>query len=137
MLDLFRHWMQKEGVQDIQLHQADALDLENQLPEGWKGYDLIVSSTMLEYISKEDLGQALGNLRKLLNREGRLLVFVTKRTWLTRWTAAKWWRTNLFDHEGLEGELRKAGFTTIQKKTLPGSWVTFIMVIEAGNSVYG
>jgi hypothetical protein len=67
----------------------------------------------------------------LLNKNGRLLVIVTKRTWLTRWTAAKWWRTNLFDREELEGELRQAGFTTIQKKTLPASWDSFMMAIEA------
>jgi len=132
MLDLFRQWMHKEGVQDIQLQQANVLDLENQLPKDWKGYDLIVSSTMLEYIPEEKLSQALSSLRRLLNWDGHLLVFATKETRITRWTAAKWWRTNLFDREQLEVELRQAGFTTIQKKTLPDSWDSFIMVIEAG-----
>jgi hypothetical protein len=50
-----------------------------------------------------------------------------------RWTAAMWWRTNLFDQEELEAELRQAGFTTIQKKTLPKSWNSFMIAIEAEN----
>ena len=132
MLDLFRQWMNKEGVQDIQLQQANVLDLENQLPQGWAGYDLIVASAMLEYIPKEKLSQALGNLRNLLNQNGRLLVFVTKRTWIAQWIGAKWWKTNLFDREELERVLRQAGFTTSQKKTLPVSWDSFMLAIEAG-----
>jgi hypothetical protein len=55
MLDPFRHWMNKEGVQDIQLRQANALDLENQLPQSWTGYDLMVSAAMLEYIPQSRL----------------------------------------------------------------------------------
>jgi hypothetical protein len=86
---------------------------------------------MLEYIPKDKLSQALGNLRKLLNHDGRLLAIVTKRTRLTTWTGAKWWGTNLFDHEEIERELRQAGFTAIQKKTLPASWDSFMMAIEA------
>lgn len=132
MLDMFRHWMNKEGVQDIQLRQANALDLENQLPQSWTGYDLIVSAAMLEYIPNEKLSQVLSNLRSLLHNNGRLLVFATKRTRITRWTAAKWWKTNLFDPEALEIELRSAGFTTIKEKRLPGSWDSYMMAIEAG-----
>jgi hypothetical protein len=87
---------------------------------------------MLEYIPKEKLNQALGSLRKLLNKNGCLLVFVTKRTWITKWTAAKWWRTNLFDRNELEVELHQAGFATIQNKTLPAAWDSYMMAIEAG-----
>jgi SAM-dependent methyltransferase len=132
MLDLFREWMKKEGVRDIQLQEADVLDLEYQLPESWIDYDLIVSSALLEYIPKEKLSQALGNIRGLLRNNGHLLVFVTRRTWVTRWTAAKWWRTSLFDQKELEEELRRAGFTTVQKKMLPASWDSFMMAVEAG-----
>jgi ubiquinone/menaquinone biosynthesis C-methylase UbiE len=57
MLELFQQWMQKEGVQDIQLQQANVLDLENKLPENWIGYDLIVSSAMLGYIPEEKLAR--------------------------------------------------------------------------------
>ncbi len=131
MLDLFRQWMDHEGIQDIELQQADALDLDRQLPQDWKDYDLIVSSAMLEYIPKEKLSQVLTNLKSLLHREGALLLLVTRQTGITRWLAAKWWHTNLFDYEELKAELRQAGFTAIQKEKLPGYWGSFILAIEA------
>jgi cyclopropane fatty-acyl-phospholipid synthase-like methyltransferase len=62
MLDIFRRWMDKEAIRDIQLKQADVLDLENQLLKDWAGYDLIVSSAMLEYIPREKLNQTLSSL---------------------------------------------------------------------------
>jgi ubiquinone/menaquinone biosynthesis C-methylase UbiE len=132
MLELFRQWVEKEKVQGIQFRQANVLDLENQLPADWSGYDLIVSSAMLEYIPKEKISQALSNLRRLLGKNGRLLILVTKQTWIAKWTAAKWWKTNLFNREDLEIQLREAGFPTIQKKKLPDSWDSFMMAIEAG-----
>jgi len=132
MLDLFHQWIRKEAIQNIYLQQANVLDLENQLPQDWVDYDLIVASALLEYIPRDQLIQALGSLKGLLNHQGRLLVFGTKRTRLTWWTAAKWWRTNLFDFESLEEKLRQAGFSTIQKKRLPASWNKYMIAIEAG-----
>ena len=119
MLDLFGAWVEKEGAKNIALQQANVLDLENQIPPHWKSFDLIVSSAMFEYIPKENLGQALRNLKRLLHENGRLLVFVTRRTWIASWTGALWWRTNLFDPDELEGELQQAGFKTVQFKKLP------------------
>jgi cyclopropane fatty-acyl-phospholipid synthase-like methyltransferase len=133
MLDLFRQWIQKQGAQDIQLQQADVLALPEQLPADWSAYDLIVSSTMLEYIPKEKIGLALGNLRSLLRQPGRLLLLVTRRTRLTEWAAGRWWRTNLFDEHELADALRQAGFDAIKNQTLPGRWDAFILAIEAGN----
>ena len=119
MLDLFGAWVEKEGAKNIALQQANVLDLENQIPPHWKSYDLIVSSAMFEYIPKENLGQALRNLKRLLHENGRLLVFVTRRTWIASWTGALWWRTNLFDPKELEGELQQAGFKTVQLRSCP------------------
>jgi ubiquinone/menaquinone biosynthesis C-methylase UbiE len=131
MLDLFHQWINKEAVQNIHLQQANVLDLENQLPQDWVDFDLIVASALLEYIPKDKLSQALGNLKGLLHHQGRLLVIATKRTRLTSWTAARWWRTNLFDQEELEKELRQAGFTTIEMKKLPESWDAYMIAVEA------
>jgi len=131
MLDLFHQWISKEAVQNIFMQQANVLDLEHQLPQEWVDYDLIVASALLEYIPRDQLSQALGNLKGLLNHQGRMLVFVTKRTRLTRWTAAKWWRTNLFDRETFEGTLRRAGFTIFQQKRLPAGWDKYMFAMEA------
>jgi 2-polyprenyl-3-methyl-5-hydroxy-6-metoxy-1,4-benzoquinol methylase len=131
MLDLFRRWMDEEKVQDIQLQQANVLALDNQLPQDWQDYDVVVSSALLEYIPKEKLSLALGNLRQLLNQKGRLLVFVTKRTWIAKWTGAKWWGTNLYDPDEVEDYLRQAGFSNIQFKKLPDRWNGFMLAVEA------
>lgn len=80
-LDLFGEWTHQEGVQNIRMQQADALDLDRQLPPEWAGYDLIVSSAMLEYIPKDRLGLVLDQLKRRLNVTGRLLLFVTRRIW--------------------------------------------------------
>lgn len=131
MLEFFNTWMKKEEVEDIQLHQANVLNLENQIPPDWTGYDLIVSSAMLEHIPKEKLGLALGNLRRLINENGRLLVFATKRTWIAKWTGTKWWGTNLFDPAELEKLLHQAGFITVQFKKMPKNWNSFMLAVEA------
>jgi ubiquinone/menaquinone biosynthesis C-methylase UbiE len=131
MLDLFRQWIKKENAQEIQLCQANVLELEGQLPQDWIDYDLIVTSAMLEYLPKEKLSQALGNLRRLLKSNGLLLAFVTRQTRISSWLGKNWWQTNLFDQEELEAELRKAGFAAFQKKKLTASWDSYIMAIEA------
>lgn len=133
MLDLFRQWVTVEGAQDIHVQQADVLGLERQLPPDWKDYGLVVSSAMLEYIPKEMRRQALANLRGLLQKNGRLLLFVTKRNWITRWIGTKWWGTNLFDRDTLEAVLFEAGFKTAQFKPLPAGWDAFMLAVEALN----
>src|ERR1051325_10008754 len=46
MLDDFRGTLRRKGIDDIQLAQANVLELD-QLPEGWTNYDLVVSASML------------------------------------------------------------------------------------------
>jgi ubiquinone/menaquinone biosynthesis C-methylase UbiE len=134
MLDLFRQWMEKEEAQDIQLRLANVLELEGQLPDEWSGYDLIVSSALLEYVPKDQIHLALNNLRQLLDQNGRLLIFLTKRTWIAKWTGAKWWATNLFDPDEVEEDLRQAGLASIQFKKLPAYWNGFMLAVEAKSS---
>lgn len=131
MLDIFRDWIAQESAQNIHLRQADVLELERDLPPGWRAYDLIAASTLLEYISHQHLGLALRNLKGLLAQQGRLMLIVTKQTRLTHWLAARWWRTNLFDPAALEELLRQAGFREVQKKTLPGGWDKYLIALEA------
>jgi cyclopropane fatty-acyl-phospholipid synthase-like methyltransferase len=132
MLALFQQWVDEEGAQRIHLQQADVLDLQNQLPSDSNSFDWIVSSAMLEYIPEENRDQALQNIKGLLKENGHILLFLTKQTWITRWTGAKWWGTNLFDREVLTAELSRAGYTTIQTHRLPKGWNAFMMAVSAG-----
>jgi cyclopropane fatty-acyl-phospholipid synthase-like methyltransferase len=135
MLAIFQQWIEAEGAQSIQLHRADALDLRDQLPYEWKGFDWVISSAMLEYIPLENLQKALSNLKEVLNDNGHMLLFLTKRTWITRWIGAKWWGTNLFDRDELTTELYKAGFARIQYHPLPKGWDSFMLAVELRNMV--
>jgi cyclopropane fatty-acyl-phospholipid synthase-like methyltransferase len=136
MLDLFAQWIQNEGAQNIHIRQADVLDLRDQLPPDWAGYDLVVSSTMLEYIAMERRHQALANLKGVLRgngsgENGRLLLFVTRRTWVTRLTGQKWWGAGLFDRVSLAAELRRSGFSHVHFRPMPGRWDSFLLAAKA------
>ena len=131
MLEIFRQWIETEDAQNMHTVQADVLDLESQLPHDWAGYDWIITSGMLEYIPNADLELALGNLRGLLNPDGHLLLFATRRNWITRWVGTSWWGANLFDQEKITLGLKSVGFKAIRFKDLPGYWRSFMMAVEA------
>ncbi len=110
MLDLFKSWIDKMGASNISLRQADVLKLD-QLPSDWTGYDRIVSSGMLEYVSKDEIRQALTGLRKLLKPDGKLALFITKRNLLTKLLVGWWWKANTYSREELQKIFTDAGFS--------------------------
>jgi 2-polyprenyl-3-methyl-5-hydroxy-6-metoxy-1,4-benzoquinol methylase len=130
MLDIFQGWITENGATNIEVKQADVIEIET-LPAHWKDFDLIVSSTMLEYIPHERVQLVLGNLRQLLNSEGSLIVFVTKRNFLTRLLAGMWWKTNTFGETQIKEILHQAGFNDITFRQFSRGWANFIMVVEA------
>ncbi len=131
MLDIFRQRAMEKDWENIQFQQADVLDLENQLPSDWNQYNTIVSSAMLEYIPKTSLSQALKNLKHLLQPNGTLILFATRRTWITKMAGQLWWGTNLFDPGGLEDAVHGVGFTRVQFKKLPRGWDAFMLAAVA------
>ena len=112
MLDIFQQWIAENGANSIEIKQADVLAIES-LPPHWKDYDLIVSSTMLEYIPKDKVLHALSNLKQLVKRDGILLVFVTKRNIMTRLLAGGWWKTNIYEESEIQRFFENAGFAEI------------------------
>ena len=118
MLDRFRAKLAARGIEGIELIEADVLHLD-QLPSSWAGYDLIVSASMLEYVPRELLPQALGGLRHLLAKDGRLLLFITKRNWLTRPMIGRWWQSNLYTATEIADALRASGFQGLEFRSFP------------------
>ena len=118
MLDRFRATLAARGIRGIELAQADVLALE-QLPASWREYDLVVSSAMLEYLPPERLSHALNGLRGLLRANGLLVVFITRRNWLTRPLIGRWWHSNLYAKDQLEGAFRAAGFCSMSFGRFP------------------
>jgi cyclopropane fatty-acyl-phospholipid synthase-like methyltransferase len=80
------------------------------LPGGWSDYDLVVSASMLEYVPRERFASALAGLRKLLRDDGRFVLFITRRNWLTRTLIGRWWAGNLYSAVEVLDALRAAGF---------------------------
>ena len=130
MLEVFHRWITKQGANNIEIQKADILEIDT-LPPYWKNYELIVASTMLEYLPRDKVEYALGNLKGLLGTEGILLLFITKRNFITRWLAKKWWKTNLYDGQEIVTLLNSTGFAKFEFKKLSSGWASSILVIEA------
>ena len=118
MLDQFKVWINNNKINAIELQQADVLDL-TQLPQHWNNYDLIVSSAMLEYLPKDKLVTALGNLKKLLKSGGRMFIIISHDSWLMRLLITKWWQANLYNQEEFKNYLNKAGLQVVRFRRFP------------------
>ena len=112
MLDCFHQKLRERGISTIATAQADVLQLEG-LPQDWTEYDLIVSASMLEYIPRQQLHEALRALRDRLADGGRLLVFMTKSNWLMRFLVGWWWQSNVYKKNDLLTAFKQAGFTQV------------------------
>jgi SAM-dependent methyltransferase len=117
MLDRFREGL--SGVSTpIELAVADVLRLE-QLPAGWRDYDLIVTASMLEYLPRERFAAALAGLRGRMRPGGRLVLFITRRNLLTRPLIGRWWAANLYSSAEVLGALKAAGFEGAAPASFP------------------
>ena len=109
MLDRFHDGLRAREITGVDTARADVLELDA-LPRSWKGYDLVVSASMLEYVPRERLAAAIGGLRNLLAPGGRFVLFITRRNLLTRPLIARWWQGNLYDEHELSAAFRLVGF---------------------------
>jgi SAM-dependent methyltransferase len=118
MLEGFRQTLRTRAIEGIDLVQADVLQLDT-LPGSWTNYDLIISASMLEYLPRDRLVDALAGLRERLNPKGCFVLFITRRNWLMRPLIGRWWEANLYDARELEEYFRRAGFSTIAFRKFP------------------
>jgi len=110
MLARFQAELDSRGVTQVRLKQANVLELDQQLPSSWSNYDLIVSTSMLEYVARPDLSQALSVLGARLARDGTLLVVITRKNWITRVLIEWWWQAARYSREELREAFATAGF---------------------------
>jgi len=118
MLDVLRESLVAQGISGVELAQADVLAPDS-LPATWRDFDLVLSASMLEYVSREQLPLALGGLRKLMARDGRMLLFITKDNWLMRPLIGQLWRSNLYVASQLREAFAAAGFSAIAFRKFP------------------
>ena len=117
MLQRFEKTLEMMNIA-VETRQADVLNIDA-LPTAWVNYDLIVTASMLEYIPRERLAEALAALRGRLADGGRLVVFITKRNWLTRLMIGWWWESNVYGKGELLAEFERAGFSHVTFRTFP------------------
>jgi ubiquinone/menaquinone biosynthesis C-methylase UbiE len=133
MLDYFRQRLQADGITGVELAQADVLR-PDALPAGWRDYDLVVTASMLEYVPRDRFVDALKGLRGLLSRDGRFVLFMTKRNWLTRPLIGRWWDSHLYSAAELGEALQRAGFRDVAFGRFPWPYkylATWGHIVEA------
>lgn len=118
MLDRFHDRLRARGITGVETTQADVFELDA-LPQSWKGYDLVVSASMLEYVSRGRLTAAITGLRDLLAPGGRFVLFITRRNLLTRALIGRWWQGNLYDEDELRETFGRAGFERFRFDAFP------------------
>src|SRR5215471_2289973 len=99
MIARFQAELDSRGVTQVRLKRANVLELNQQLPASWSNYDLIVSTSMLEYVPKSSLAQALSALNARLARDGTLLVVITRKNWITWILVERWWRAERYSRQ--------------------------------------
>jgi len=110
MLDQFQAELDSRGITLVRQQQANILELDQQLPSSWRDYDLIVSTSMLEYVSGPSLSQALSALKARLGRDGTLLVVITRKNLITKMLIERWWRAAGYSRRELREAFAAAGF---------------------------
>ena len=118
MLERFRENLRERHIDGVETTQANVLQLDT-LPDVWRQYDLIVTASMLEYLPRDKLADALRGLRGRLGENGRLVVFITRRNWLTRPLIGRWWQSNIYSAEELRAAFRRAGFADCAFRSFP------------------
>jgi SAM-dependent methyltransferase len=119
MLDVFQRWIDAEGAENgISTRVQDVLHLET-LPPAWSGYDLIVTSTMLEYVPPASLDKAVAGLLGLLKPGGKMIWLLSGRTLPMRFFVGWLWRANLYTKSELDAVLGKAGAVNVEYLSLP------------------
>lgn len=77
---------------------------------------------MLEYIPRTELVTALNALQARLARHGRLLLFITRKNWVTKPLIEKWWKANRYTRDELEQAFSTAGFAEVTFRRFPRSY---------------
>jgi ubiquinone/menaquinone biosynthesis C-methylase UbiE len=118
MLDQLRETLRHRGINDVELAEANVLQLDA-LPASWRDYHLIVSASMFEYLPRDRIVDALAGLRVRLREGGSFVLFMTRRNPLTRLLIGRWWASNLYSAAELSDAFGRAGFSRFAFRSFP------------------
>jgi SAM-dependent methyltransferase len=137
MLARFQEQLTQHHISNVHLREANILELE-MLPPSWTNYDLIVSVAMLEYVPRAAFLTALTSLRTRLAPEGHLLLFITRKNWITKVLIERWWKANRYTRDELREAFLSAGFSdvTFRRFTYAYFWQNlWAYVVEGSPSI--
>ena len=118
MLDRLRETLRSRAIHDVELVEANVLQLET-LPAAWRDYDLVVSASMLEYVPRDRFVDALVGLRERLKQGGTFVLFITRRNPAMRLLIGRWWASNLYTAAELTDAFQRAGFARFAFRSFP------------------
>lgn len=122
MLSRFQERLDARAAERVRLCQADVLE-PDALPESWQRYDLVLSTSMLEYLNKQDLPRALASLRARLAPGGRIVVMITRRTIETKIFIEWAWHAERYSTRELCAAFEKAGYRNLNFVRFPFPFV--------------
>ena len=109
MLSRFRARLEARRVLHVRVRQADVTALE-QLPSDWTAYDLVLSAGMLEHVPKKELPRAISGLRGLLAPNGRIVAFITKKSWEAEIFIGSWSHAESYTQDEMRHAFEAGGF---------------------------
>lgn len=134
MLSRFRKTLASRPDVQVETRQADVLDLRD-LPASWSDYDLVISTSMLEYLPRQDLPTALANLRTRMHSNGRILVMITRKSIEAKILIEIGWHAERYTRSEVCAAFEKAGLQNMRFIRFPVryGWLNranFVVVAE-------
>lgn len=118
MLENFQRKIDARGLARIRLRAHDALATED-LPPDWCDYDLILSTSMLEYLPTARLPAVLAGLRRRLKPSGCLVVMITRRTFETWLLIERIWQAGRYTTAEVRQLFAAAGYARMRFAKFP------------------
>jgi SAM-dependent methyltransferase len=109
MLARFRERLARRPDVPVEMREADVMDLGT-LPPSWTGYDLVISTSMLEYLPRRDLPRALMAVRARMAARGTIVVMITRRSLESKVIVQKPWHAEPYSRSELVTLFADAGF---------------------------
>lgn len=136
MIERCRAALEAASITETEIRQADALQLDSQLPARWANYDLIFSASMLEHVPRQHLGSALRGLVTRLRPGGSLIIVITRRSnYPTRWG----WHCEGYSTAELRDAMSQAGATGIKSRRFGWryGWLNVADIVVQGSLATG
>lgn len=113
MLSRFREHLTSHPEFQVETRECDVMAMQA-LPASWNNYDLVISTSMLEYLPRHDLAHALANLRARIVSGGHIFVMMTRKTIEAKLLIEMGWQAQRYSRSELRAAFAQAGFVNQQ-----------------------